>query len=572
MKKIRTIIISILLAISLLLSVVPASSAGMVAGDVNGDGRINNRDLVSLQRYLNDWDVEICRLSADVTGDGKINNHDLALLQRYLNEWDVVLKPGVCVQHTDDDADTLCDVCAQSVIVYVDFYGINDLHGKFSDTADQPGVDELTTYLKNARRVNENALFLAAGDMWQGSSESNLTYGQILTDWMNELDFTAMALGNHDYDWGEDRLEANEETAEFPFLAINIYEKESNTRVSYCDASVMVDRGGVQIGIIGAIGDCYSSISSENTEDVYFKVGSELTSLVKAESNRLRQEGADFIVYVLHDGYGRSGNSVQSVSSSTIRSYYDTSLSDGYVDLVFEGHTHQGYRLKDEYGVYHLQNRGDNQGGVSHAAVAINSVTLQAEVRQVELVSTSVYQNIEDDPLVETLLDKYADVIAKAEKVVGNNRTQRSSDTICDKTAELYYRLGVDVWGEKYSIVLGGGYLNTRSPYNLAAGPVKYGDLQMLLPFDNTILLCSIQGKYLSSKFVNTTNANYHNYYGDYGNSVKNNIQQNATYYVVVDRYTAQYASNRLTVVEEYDPTVFARDLLADYIASGGWS
>lgn len=571
MKSLRTIFLSLLLAASVLLSTIPASAA-IVAGDVSGDGRVNNWDMAMLQRHLNDWNVEIQWAATDVTGDGKINNRDLALLQQYLNEWDVVLSPAVCTEHTDDDSDGLCDACAQSVIVYVDFYGINDLHGKFRDTADQPGVDELTTYLKRARDTNANTLFLAAGDMWQGSSESNLTYGQILTDWMNELDFTAMAVGNHDYDWGEDRLVANAETAEFPLLAINVYDRASNTRVPYCDASTMVDFGRVQVGVIGAIGDCYSSVSAENTENVYFKVGDELTALVKTESDRLRREGADFIVYILHDGYGKSTDSVQSVSSSVIDSYYDTALSDGYVDLVFEGHTHQGYRLKDEYGVYHLQNRGDNQGGISHAAVAINSVTLQTEVRQAELISTTAYQSLQDDPLVETLLDKYADAVAKADEVVGNNRTQRNSAAICSKVAELYYQAGVDAWGEEYPIVLGGGYLNTRSPYRLVAGPVQYGQLQMVLPFDNALVLCSIQGKYLSSRFVNTTNSDYYLYYGDYGNSVKNNIRQNATYYVVVDSYTAQYAPNRLTVVEEYDPTVFARDLLADYIASGGWS
>ena len=478
-----------------------------------------------------------------------------------------------CQKHVDANNDEVCENCYGSVVVYFDLYGINDLHGKFDDTDQQVGVDELTTYLKNARMANENALFFASGDMWQGSSESNLTYGQILTDWMNALEFTAMAVGNHDYDWGEKYLEENDKTAAFPFLAINIYERASNTRVSYCDASVMVDRGGVQIGIIGAIGDCYSSISSDKTEDIYFKVGNELTALVKAESERLRQAGADFIVYLLHDGYGQSsGNAVKSVSSSAMKSYYDTALSDGYVDLVFEGHTHQGYLLKDEHGVYHMQNRGDNKGGISHAEVAINSITLKAEVKQVELISTSAYQSLADDPLVDDLLNKYADTISKADKVLGENRSYRNGDAICSTVAQLYCELGVETWGSEYDVVLGGGFLNTRSPYNISAGPVEYGDLQMVLPFDNQIVLCSIKGRYLLSRFINTNNSDYFVHLSDYGNSIKGSIDPTATYYVVVDSYTAQYAPNKLTVVKEYDPTVFARDLLADYIADGGWS
>jgi 2',3'-cyclic-nucleotide 2'-phosphodiesterase (5'-nucleotidase family) len=194
----------------------------------------------------------------------------------------------------------------------------------------------------------------------------------IITDWMNDLDFVSMTLGNHEYDWGEEYIEKNAEAAEFPFLAINVYEKETGERVDYCRSSVLIERDGMKIGIIGAIGDCYSSISGEMVEDIYFKTGSELTALVKAESEKLRAEGADIVVYSLHDGYGKSMDTEGiMVKDEQIRSYYDISLSDGYVDLVFEGHTHANYVLEDSKGVYHLQNGGDNRG-ISHAEITLN--------------------------------------------------------------------------------------------------------------------------------------------------------------------------------------------------------
>lgn len=478
-----------------------------------------------------------------------------------------------CKKHTDDDNNGICDKCSVSVIVYVDFYSINDLHGKLADADGHIGVDELTTYIKNARATDDNVILLSAGDMWQGQSESNMTHGLIMTDWMNELDFAAMAIGNHEYDWGEEYIEDNEEFAEFPFLAINIYDRKTNKLADYCEASVVVEADGLQIGIIGAIGDCYSSIAVDKCDDVYFKVGSELTSLVKAESDRLRKDGVDFIVYILHDGYGQTNSgSVQQISSSQIKSYYDTSLSNGYVDLVFEGHTHQGYRLQDEYGVYHLQNRGDNKGGISHAEVAINSVTYESSVDTVELVSTSQYQNLDGDPIVEKLLQKYEEQISPSNEVLGYNSAYRSGSYMQQIIANLYYETGIKEWGDKYDIALGGGFMSVRSPYNLKAGNVTYADLQSLFPFDNQLTLCSVKGRDLKSKFFETNNDRYFICYGDYGESVKNNIDMNATYYIVVDSYTAYYKYNNLTVVEEYDPDVFARDLLADYIKNGGLS
>lgn len=478
-----------------------------------------------------------------------------------------------CKKHKDDNKDEICDLCHQSVIVYIDFYNINDLHGKFADADSNIGVDELTTYLKNVRKTDDHAFFLSTGDMWQGSSESNMTKGMIITDWMNELDFTAMAIGNHEYDWGGEYIEENADIAEFPFLAINIYDRSTNKRVDYCEPSVMVDAGGVQVGFIGAIGDCYSSIAVDKCDDVYFKVGNQLTSLVKDEADRLRDKGADYIVYIIHDGYGSSNyGAATQISSSQIKSYYDISLSDGYIDLVFEGHTHQGYRLIDEHGVYHLQNRGDNKGGISHAEVAINSITNENKITEAELVSTSQYQHLEDDPIVEGLLDKYEHQISSANEVLGYNKTYRRGEYLQQIIAELYYEVGEKEWGDEYKIVLGGGFMSLRSPYNLPAGDVTYSDLQSIFPFDNQLTLCSVKGRDLKSKFINTTNDRYFVHYGDYGNSVKSKIDNNATYYIMVDSYTAYYAPNNLTVVKEYDPNVFARDLLAEYVRNGGLS
>ncbi|MBR2319546.1 MAG: dockerin type I repeat-containing protein [Clostridia bacterium] len=60
-------------------------------GDINGDGKVNNRDLGLLQQYVNGFEVVVDKLASDVTGDGKINNRDLGLLQQYVNGFDVTL-------------------------------------------------------------------------------------------------------------------------------------------------------------------------------------------------------------------------------------------------------------------------------------------------------------------------------------------------------------------------------------------------------------------------------------------------------------------------------------------------
>ena len=56
------------------------------AGDVNGDGKLNNRDLALMQKYLNEWPVTVNEDAVDVNGDGRINNRDLSELQKLLNK------------------------------------------------------------------------------------------------------------------------------------------------------------------------------------------------------------------------------------------------------------------------------------------------------------------------------------------------------------------------------------------------------------------------------------------------------------------------------------------------------
>ncbi len=460
--------------------------------------------------------------------------------------------------HLDFDNNGFCDDCGIDVVETIDFYTFNDLHGKFEDGDSHPGVDELTTYLENRKEIDEHTVFLSAGDMWQGGSASNGTHGRIITDWMNYLGFEAMTLGNHEFDWGVDAIKENVAMAEFPILAINIYDNATGKRADFCQPSVMIERGGAQIGIIGAIGDCYSSISSEMTEGIHFKTGRELTSLVKAESEKLREAGADVIVYLIHDG--------TTYSNIDVTDYYDLSLSSGgYVDVVFGGHTHSYYITRDAYGVPHLQGGGDNSKGMTHVELDVNFANGEITINVTDYVQHSQCTNLEDAPIVQELLDKYWDEIGWMFETLGYNAVKRNSATIGNTVAKLYYEAGVKKWGDKYNIVLGGGSIDTRSPYDLPAGYVEYGDLQSLLPFDNALYLCSIKGSDLKSKFLNNSG------YYKYSTISASQVKDNETYYIIADSWTALYYWAKCTTIEIYDEDTFARDLLAEYIKAGNW-
>ena len=473
-----------------------------------------------------------------------------------------------CSSHIDRNDDGKCDKCRKSVVYEVDFFAINDIHGKFSDSSTQPGVDELTNYLKEQKMVCDNIVLLSSGDMWQGSSESNLTHGQIMIDWMNQMDFVSMTLGNHEFDWGEAGIAENAEFAEFPFLAINVYDRETKQPVEYCTPSVLVNRGEITIGIIGAVGDCYSSIATDQSKGFYLITGNELSELVKKESEFLKAQGADFIVLSIHDGYDESVGRETVIIDRRLAEYYDIALSAEYIDLVFEAHTHQTYVLKDSKGIYHLQGGGENKG-ISHVTATVNIANGENKVICAEVVSSSEYARKAKDSLRNELLDKYSEQISFAIETLGTNSVVRDGDELREIVSKLYYETGVEKWGNEYKIVLGGGFLQTRNPWNLSSGDVNYAMLQSLFPFDNELVLCSVSGADLNRVFFNTTNGSYGVYYDEYGESIKGNVNPVETYYVIVDSYTSTYAPNHLTEIERYGSGVYARDLLSQYVAEG---
>lgn len=504
-----------------------------------GTGNYTDSDPSAIQKY-----EKPCE-HVDADNDGKC---DKCGKDTAINECD----------HIDANDDEICDNCSENVVVSFNLFAINDLHGMYCDTDTQPGVDELTTYLKDYQ-ANTNTIVLSSGDMWQGSSESNNTKGKLATEWLNYIGCSSMTLGNHEFDWSTEKIKSNAQLANFPFLAINVYDKSTNKRADYCDASVVVEFGDAKIGIIGAIGDCYSSISASMCSDVEFKVGDDLTTLVKQEANRLRAQGVDYVVYSLHDG-GRQSDTMD---------WYDTSLSNGYVDIVFEGHTHQAYCYDDNYGVYHIQGGGYNKG-ISTATVRLNFANQKFSTQNYGVIYNSVYSKCASDSIVEELVEKYKSEIGDPDEVVATLTKSVPQETIEDKIADLYCERGLAEWGDKYDIVLGGGFVRTRSPKSLSKGAVTVSDIQTLLPFENKIVLCSLNGTQINNKFINTSNEDYHVSYTSYGLTVKDKVLYNSTktYYIVTDTYTSDY--HHLNVIATLDGNVFAYTLLCDYLRGGG--
>jgi 2',3'-cyclic-nucleotide 2'-phosphodiesterase / 3'-nucleotidase / 5'-nucleotidase len=94
------------------------------------------------------------------------------------------------------------------LIEVTDFHGYLQSPGKLRDGTPimQQRAAVLAKQFKDLKTANPNTIILSGGDMFQGTPLSNVLKGQPVIDMMNNIGFAAMALGNHEYDWGIDTL------------------------------------------------------------------------------------------------------------------------------------------------------------------------------------------------------------------------------------------------------------------------------------------------------------------------------------------------------------------------------
>src|SRR5438067_4686487 len=167
--------------------------------------------------------------------------------------------------------------------------GINDTHGALlsvpppkwissSTRSDIGGAEWFAGYM-NAIRADYKAkggevVILDAGDEFQGTLISNEFRGKSVTDVYNAVGVTAGAIGNHEFDFTVPVLKERMAQSKFPILAANIFLKGTKTRPDWAKPSVLVDQGGIKIGIIGlATKETPLTTNPVNISDLDFSEG-----------------------------------------------------------------------------------------------------------------------------------------------------------------------------------------------------------------------------------------------------------------------------------------------------------
>lgn len=454
--------------------------------------------------------------------------------------------------------------------VYFDFYEISDFHGAVeyskSETPESGmlGLERLSTYYDTKRNDNVGGtILLSGGDMWQGTADSNITRGNLVTYSMNIMNFSSMTLGNHEFDWTVDWIKNNKERANFPFLAANLIDKTTNKIADFVEASTIVTRGDYKIGIVGTIGENIktSIIASAVTNYDFAKE----VDTVKSEAEKLRESGCQIVVWSSHNDI------------SYLKSIVGT--DDIGVDLIFGGHSHTTYvdqiLLGDK--VVPMLESKDKGRSLPHAQLKIDKAT--NEVSSVEGYScdstpTSVEYDVDKD--IEGIYNQYKEKYINPSK----NRYMGKLDGDMDiNEPQLAANLAVEVMYKKVEDVypditcyasftnVNGGIRGT-----LKSGSITYGDIYNVFPFDNEIVIMQTTGAkllgYVSSGITSTLKNAAH-----YQTVEKtSNIDRSEKYYFITTDYLASHTS--YFAKDDGDTTIYTkinvRDAVAEYFKKKG--
>jgi 2',3'-cyclic-nucleotide 2'-phosphodiesterase (5'-nucleotidase family) len=412
--------------------------------------------------------------------------------------------------------------------VTISVVGTSDLHGRIG------ALPWLAGYLGNLRAARARdggaVVLLDAGDMFQGTLESNLAEGAPVVAAYNLLGYAAAALGNHEFDFGpagpapspvakgddpRGALKARAAEANFPFLAANVVEASSRKVVAWPNVrpSTIVDAAGIKVGIVGVASAATGrSALPANVAGLDFLP---LAKTVVGEAQRLRAQGAKVVIVLAHAGGACTSfaapDSPESCDAGSEIFAVARALPKGSVDAIVAGHTHQGVAQRLA-GVPIIQSYANGRafGRVDLSIDRRSGKVLGAHVQSPREVcpagaapacAPGDYEGapvLADEKVVALNAPAFAAARRKGEERLGVEVLRPLPHRRGEETAlgnlladlMLKARPGSDV------AVLNSGSMRQGLP----AGPLTYGSLYETFPFDNAFATLRVPAGYLARR------------------------------------------------------------------------
>jgi 2',3'-cyclic-nucleotide 2'-phosphodiesterase (5'-nucleotidase family) len=366
----------------------------------------------------------------------------------------------------------------------------NDFHGALEPRPDANGVRRggaayVAAVIDRAR--NECApscetLLLDAGDLFQGTPASNLSYGRPVVDYYNRMGYAAAALGNHEFDWGTDSLRARMRQAKFGIFGANVRYTDGRD-VKWIPNDTIVKRGATRIGIIGV-----STVSTPTTTRAANVVGlrfDDPAPIVDSIGTALRKRGANYVIVIAHAGAscGRDGATECGGEIIDLARKITTK-----VDAIVSGHTHTLVNTEVK-GIPIVQARSSGRAiDVLDIPLGTNAdLPVRHQVR--ELATDTLKPVLAIDSIVRRAVAQVAPFVDQHVATIPTTLARQGSQ----------YPLGNLIadsqrWAAKGDVaIMNNGGIRTE----LRAGEATYGSLFEIQPFGNVLYSLTMTGAQL---------------------------------------------------------------------------
>jgi 2',3'-cyclic-nucleotide 2'-phosphodiesterase (5'-nucleotidase family) len=359
---------------------------------------------------------------------------------------------------------------------YVDIYYLNDFHGALTDSSSQIGISYIANLINTKKSEHpDNVLFLAGGDMLQGSALSNYYDGASTIELLNLMDLDAFTIGNHEFDWGLETVmqykdgDLSNTEANFPFLGANIFYEDTTTIPEGIDPYTIIEKGNQKIGIIGTMGyGLEYSIATSKIDGYEF---ASPLNIIKDTTYYLRtEENVDFVIVMSHD------------SGSAIETEVKNLDGDYNVDVFFNAHSHNDYVKGDS--TYVQMQSGHNGELVGHIHVDFsNGIDMKARNIDGGDEPLLYSKDIEVDALLETFILETDELFNEQIMISGGDfSTYELSEWISEI---MLQSTNADIAFQNY-----GGTITDIEDGDV----ITYALLYQIFPFDNIVKTAELTG------------------------------------------------------------------------------
>ena len=209
----------------------------------------------------------------------------------------------------------------------------NDTHSQIEEIRSgngigKGGIHQRAEFFARIKAENENVLILDAGDYNQGTPYFTIFKGDLEVQVMNELGYEVVTLGNHEFDNGLDELARRLKNARYTTVCAN-YDFTDTPLRDIVKPYVIIERGGLKIGIFGITTDLKTLVAKQNIKGMVYKDAYQVTD---ATALKLRNElGCDLVIALTHIGYSGYPDQLSDINLAQ---------KTENVDIIIGGHSH----------------------------------------------------------------------------------------------------------------------------------------------------------------------------------------------------------------------------------------